>query len=258
MAWFIGTRIQARSAVRSIERALGIPRAGRLDGSGLTTRWATPQPISDGRWAFAIDAERAALLSPAEQALVVPLLPIVRRLNPALLGLAEPFASRAPADLPDELELLSEDRWYPTVLRARFAHSAMPATAGATTLYDGSGTPHDLGTQYARADGLTWVAQPVATLAAGARNVLALWVRIRGAAADEKALVDTVVAAWIARNVVARAIDCRLIDGLWVVRGGLLGEGAIAAAWPADWRLLRPGDQAGAPSGDAVVLGQVV
>jgi len=169
--WYAGTRAQARAAVRAIDIALGNPRAGRSDGSALTTRWATPRPITDGRWVFAIDVERAALLPPADQARVIASLPIARRLDPVALGLGEPFVSRAPGDLPDELELLSEDRWHPVVVRARFQHSALPALAGATTLYDGSGSARDLGTQYTRADGLTWVVQPIVTLAAGVASV---------------------------------------------------------------------------------------
>lgn len=216
MGWFVGTRIQARAAIREIERALRIPRAGRGD-VGLTTRWATPCQLAGGAWAFSIDNPRALLLSAPLQALVVPSLPVVRRLNPALLGIGD-FAARAPADLPDELELLDPERWQPVVVRARFQHNALPTTAGAETLYTGVGSPHDLGTQYVRSDGLTWLAQPIVTLASGARYVLALWIKIRGGA----------------------------------------GDGAVATSWPADWRLTREGDPEGAPSGDACVLGQVV
>ncbi len=257
--WYVGTRAQARAAVRAIDLALGNPRAGRSDGSALTTRWATPRPITDGRWVFAIDAERAALLPPADQARVISSLPIARRLDPVALGLGEPFVSRAPGDLPDELELLSEDRWHPVVVRARFQHSALPALAGATTLYDGAGSAHDLGTQYARADGLTWVVQPIVTLAAGAKYVLALWVKIRGSAADEKALLDAVTLALEAQNDTTRTLGCRNRGGAWVLKNGLTAsDGPIATSWPAGWRLYVPGDADGAPTGDACVLGQVV
>ena len=127
------------------------------------------------------------------------------------------------------------------------------------TLYDGAGEPHDLGTQYTRADGLTWVVQPIVTLASGARYVLALWVQIRGKAADEKALLDQVVADMLAADVITRAIECRNRDGVWVLKNGLtLSDGPIATNWPPTWRLTVDGDADGAPSGDAVVLGQVV
>lgn len=256
--WFIGTQIQARAAVREIETALRIPRVGR-GNSGITSRWATPAQIPNGSWVFALDAERAALLSAPLQALVVASLPIARRLQPALLGLGEPFVSRAPEDLPDELELLPAERWQQVVIRARFQHSALPAVAGAVTLYDGAGEPHDLGTQYTRADGLTWVVQPIVTLASGARYVLALWVQIRGKAADKKALLDQVVADMLAADVITRAIECRNRDGVWVLKNGLtLSDGPIATNWPPTWRLTVDGDADGAPSGDAVVLGQVV
>lgn len=256
--WFVGTRIQARAAVREIEIALRIPRVGRSN-EGITSRWATPAQITSGSWAFAIDAERAALLSAPLQALVVASLPVARRLQPALLGLGEPFASRDPADLPDEFELLPAERWQPVVVRARFQHTALPAVADAVTLYDGAGEPHDLGTRYTRADGLTWVVQPIVTLAAGARYVIALWVKIRGSAADEKALLDTVTAAMLSADTIVRAIECRNRDGVWVLKNRLTAsDGPIATAWPARWRLTMPGDVDGAPSGDAVILGQVV
>jgi hypothetical protein len=257
MAWLVGTRNQARAAVREIERRLGIPRAQR-DGSAPTSRWATPCQLAGGSWAFSIDTPRALLLSADLQALVVPSLPVLRRLNPALLGIGE-FAALAPADLPDSLELLDPERWRPVVVRARFQHSALPALAGATTLYDGAGSVHDLGTQYTRADGLTWVVQPIVTLAAGARYVLALWVKIRGAASDEKALLDTITLALETQNDTVRTLECRNRDGVWVLKNGLTAsDGPIATSWPAGWRLYVPGDVAGAPSGDACVLGQVV
>lgn len=257
MPWLVGTRQQARAAIREIERALSIPRAGR-GGAGLTSRWYTPCQLAGGAWAFSIDSARTLLLSAPLQALVVPSLPIVRRLTPGLLGIGD-FASRAPADLPDELELLDPERWHPVILRARFQHTALPITAGAETLYTGTGSPHDLGTQYTRSDGLTWVAQPVVTLGSGARYVLALWVKIRGGAADEKALLDTVTAALEAQDDVTRVIECRNRDGVRVLKNGLTAsDGPVATAWPPTWRLAMPGDAEGAPSGDAVVLGQVV
>lgn len=255
--WLVGTRIQARAAIREIERALRIPRAGRGD-VGLTTRWATPCQLAGGAWAFSIDNPRALLLSAELQALVVPSLPVVRRLNPALLGIGD-FASRDPADLPDELELLDPERWQPVVVRARFQHNALPTTAGAETLYTGVGSPHDLGTQYVRSDGLTWLVQPIVTLASGARHVLALWVKIRGGAADEKALLDAVALALEAQSDTTRTLECRNRDGVWVLKNGLTaGDGAVATSWPPTWRLTREGDSEGAPSGDACVLGQVV
>lgn len=255
--WLVGTRQQARAAVREIERALSIPRTGR-GGDGLTSRWATPCQLAGGSWAFSIDSARTLLLSAPLRALVVPSLPVARRLNPALLGIGD-FASRLPADLPDELELLDPERWQPVVLRARFQHTALPLTAGAETLYTGSGSAHDLGTQYVRSDGLTWLTQPIVTLASGARYVLALWIKIRGGASDEKTLLDTVTAALEAQGDTARTIECRNRDGVWVLKNGLTAsDGPVATSWPPTWRLTMPGDVPDEPSGDAVVLGQVV
>jgi hypothetical protein len=253
--YYVGTRAQVRAALRGLELALRVPRQA-AQGS-LSARYSIPRPIGGGQWAFAIKSAAVALLSPADQTRVVPSLPSVRRLTPASLSLPPGVGVSDP--LCDEYEYLPEERWRPVVVRARFQHSALPITAGATTLYDGAGSVHDLGTQYTRADGLTWVVQPIVTLAAGARYVLALWVKIRGAASDEKALLDTITLALETQNDTVRTLECRNRDGVWVLKNGLTAsDGPIATSWPAGWRLYVPGDADGAPTGDACVLGQVV
>lgn len=225
------SRSECRRVLRQLERDLRIPRRDDADVAH-TSRWDAPRQTSGGLWGFKLKAHAYALLTPADQAFVQTL-------------------SSPP-------EWVSEERWQPVVLRARWQHGAMPATAGATTLYDGAGAARDLGTQYVRADGLTWVAQPIVTLGGGAKYVIALWIKIRGAASDEKALLDTVTAAMLGADTIVRAIECKDSDGCWVVKGGLQGEGVLASSWPATWRLYAPGDALGAPSGDAVILGQVV
>lgn len=226
------SRAECRRVLRQLERDLRIPRRDDL-GVAHTSRWDAPRQTSGGLWGFKIKPFAYALLAPADQASV--------------------------QDLADPPEWASEERWQPVLVRARWQHNALPALAGATTLYDGTGSAHDLGTQYVRADGLTWVVQPIVTLAAGARYVLALWVKIRGAAADEKALLDAVTLALEAQNDTVRTLECRNRDGAWVLKNGLTaGDGAVATSWPAGWRLYVPGDVDGAPSGDACVLGQVV
>ena len=133
------------------------------------------------------------------------------------------------------------------------------AVAALIRVLDGAGGVHALGTQYARADGLTWVVQPIVTLAAGAKYVLALWVKIRGSASDEKALLDAITVALETQNDTTRTLECRNRDGAWVLKNGLTsGDGPIATNWPAGWRLYVSGDADGAPTGDACVLGQVV
>lgn len=225
-------RSECRRVLRQLERDLRIPRLDAAD-RGLTSRWDAPRRTAGGLWGFKLKPFAFALLAPADQASV--------------------------QDLATAPDWVDEERWHPVILRARFQHSILPLTAGATTLYTGSGSPHDLGTQYTRADGLTWLAQPVVTLGSGARYVLALWVKIRGGAADEKALLDTVTAALEAQDSTTRTIECRNRDGVWVLKNGLTAsDGPIATSWPPTWRLYAPGDALGAPSGDAVILGQVV
>ena len=227
------TRSECRRVLRRLERDLRIPRSDESSGVGHTSRWDAPRQTIAGLWGFKLKPYAFALLAPADQASV--------------------------QDLATPPDWQPEERWQPVVVRARFQHSALPITAGATTLYDGAGSVHDLGTQYVRADGLTWVVQPIVTLAAGARYVLALWVKIRGAAGDEKALLDTVTVALETQNDTTRTLECRNRDGAWVLKNGLTaGGGAIATSWPAGWRLYVPGDVDGAPTGDACVLGQVV
>lgn len=227
------SRAECRRVLRQLERDLRIPRNDESSGVGHTSRWDVPRQTIAGLWGFKLKSHAFALLAPADQASV--------------------------QDLAAPPDWQSEERWQPVVVRARFQHSALPALAGATTLYDGAGSVHDLGTQYTRADGLTWVVQPIVTLAAGAKYVLALWVRIRGAASDEKALLDTIALALEAQNDTTRTLECRNRDGAWVLKNGLTaGDGPIATSWPAGWRLYVLGDADGAPSGDACVLGQVV
>lgn len=226
-------RSECRRVLRRLERDLRIPRNDNASGTAYTSRWDQPRQTVGGLWGFKLKPFAYALLSPADQAS------------------AQDLAS------PPDWQL--EERWQPVVVRARFQHSALPALAGATTLYDGAGSAHDLGTQYTRADGLAWVVQPIVTLAAGARYVLALWVKIRGSAADEKSLLDAVTLALEAQNDTTRTLECRNRDGAWVLKNGLTAsDGPIATSWPAGWRLYVPGDVAGAPTGDACVLGQVV
>ena len=227
------SRAECRRVLRRLERDLRIPRNDESSGVGHTSRWDAPRQTIGGLWGFKLKAFAYTLLSPADQASVQDL-----------------------ATLPG---WQTEERRQPVVVRARFQHNALPTLAGSTTLYDGTGSAHDLGTQYTRADGLTWVVQPIVTLAAGARYVLALWVKIRGAASDEKALLDAVTLALESQNDTTRTLECRNRDGVWVLKNGLTAsDGPIATNWPAGWRLYVPGDADGAPSGDACVLGQVV
>lgn len=227
------SRSECRRVIRALERALRIPRVDNGGDRALTSRWDAPRQTTGGLWGFKLKALAYALLAPAQQA--------------SVQYLASPPDWR------------SEERWQPVVLRARFQHNALPLLAGAETLYTGVGSPHDLGTQYVRSDGLTWLAQPIVTLASGAKYVLALWIKIRGGAADEKALLDAVTLALEAQNDTTRTLECRNRDGVWVLKNGLTsGDGPIATNWPAGWRLYVPGDADGAPTGDACVLGQVV
>lgn len=225
-------RSECRRVLRALERALRIPRLDAAD-RGLTSRWDAPRRTTGGLLGFKLKPYAYALLAPLDQASV--------------------------QDLASPPDWVDEERWHPVVLRARFQHTALPITAGAETLYTGTGSPHDLGTQYTRSDGLTWLAQPVVTLGSGARYVLALWVKIRGGAADEKALLDTVTAALEAQDDVTRVIECRNRDGVWVLKNGLTAsDGPVATSWPPTWRLTMPGDVPDEPSGDACVLGQAV
>lgn len=224
-------RSECRRVIRALERVLRIPRVDNGGDRALTSRWDAPRQTVGGLWGFKLKPFAFALLAPADQASV--------------------------QDLAAPPDWQSEERWQPVVVRARFQHNALPTTAGAETLWTTS-SAHDLGTQYTRADGLTWIAQPIVTLGGGAKYVIALWVKTRGSAADERALLGTVTAAMLAADTIVRAIECRDADGCWVVKGGLQGEGVLASSWPATWRLYAPGDALGAPSGDAVILGQVV
>lgn len=136
------SRAECRRVLRRLERDLRIPRTDDVRAVGHTHRWDAPRQTSGGLWGFKLKPFAFAMLAPADQASVQDL------------------------DAPPDWQ--AEERWHPVVTRARFQHDALPALAGETTLYDGAGMPHDLGTQYTRADGLTWVAQPIVTLACGA------------------------------------------------------------------------------------------
>ncbi len=225
-------RSECRRVIRALERVLRIPRVDNGGDRAFTSRWDAPRQTVGGLWGFKLKPFAFALLAPADQASV--------------------------QDLAAPPDWQSEERWQPVVVRARFQHNALPTTAGAETLWTTS-SAHDLGTQYVRSDGLTWVAQPIVTLASGAKYVLALWIKIRGSASDEKTLLDSVTAALEAQNDTTRTLECRNRDGVWVLKNGLTaGDGAVATSWPPTWRLTREGDPEGAPSGDAFVLGQVV